>query len=567
MQPLSESTSSSLCPQLSSSSQGGCTIVSNARRANDSEITTIGHRYEDARHFKDALSDFAIRCNFNYRFIKNDKERVTVVCAAEGCQWHIHASQEGNLATFRIKTSHDVHSCGGGISSASHPKASKKWVSRKVIQKLRDHGVRLPYKQAWRGKELARGILHGCDKASYDLLLWYASKVTETNPDSIVLIEKDGERFRLGFFCFQASLDGFRMGCRPMLFLDGTHLLGRYGGILLGATGKDGNEGFFQLAFAIVDNETDDNWTWFILKLGDALYGDDEYHDIITFISDRSKGLVNGVSKVFPSATHGYCLCHLQANFLKSNSQLGKILKDECWRLIANVAYACTSTEFDAATNELQQMSSEAHSSLLHKLDVSHWSNYLFIGRRWGEMYSNVAEWFNSWIREARHLPICNIVDSIRFKMMNMMCDRREHCQTWDTYLYPTIHKKIEDVVEESRALVIGRSDGEHFEVIDNQMCTASLKDTTLSTYFRRLMPIRFSLFQIMINHGMTTACSNFGHPLPRKGQAGRDVEGLSHKHLAYENYDAADGNKLAIIGLLVTRLSQTEFWAFMYFA
>ncbi|XP_039115978.1 uncharacterized protein LOC120251488 [Dioscorea cayenensis subsp. rotundata] len=56
-----------------------------------------------------------------------------------------------------------------------------------------------------------------------------------------------------------------------------------------------------------------------------------------------------------------------------------------------------------------------------------------------------------------------------QFKMMNMMCDRHEHCQKWDNYLCPTIHKKIEDIVEESRALVIGRSDGEHFEVIDNQ--------------------------------------------------------------------------------------------------
>ncbi|XP_039130960.1 uncharacterized protein LOC120267389 [Dioscorea cayenensis subsp. rotundata] len=269
---------------------------------------------------------------------------------------------------------HDVHSCGGGIGSASHPKTSKKWVSRKVIQKLRDwplykavdiqwdmlcdHGVRLPYKQAWRGKELARGILQICDKASYDLLLWYASKVIETNPGSIVLIERDG----------------------------------RYGGILLGATEKDGNEGFFHLVFTIVDNETDNNWTWFISKLGDALYGDDEYHDIITFISDQSKGLVNVVAKVFPSA-------HMV------------------------IAYSIF------RTTSLNQIAS----------------------RRWGEMYSNVTESFNSWIREAHHLPICNMVDSIRFKMMNMMCDRYEHCQMWDTYLYPTIHKKIEDVVEESR--------------------------------------------------------------------------------------------------------------------
>ena len=38
---------------------------------------------------------------------------------------------------------------------------------------------------------------------------------------------------------------------------------------------------------------------WFISTLGDALYGDNDYDKIITFISDRSKGLVNSIAKVF----------------------------------------------------------------------------------------------------------------------------------------------------------------------------------------------------------------------------------------------------------------------------
>ncbi|XP_039130959.1 uncharacterized protein LOC120267387 [Dioscorea cayenensis subsp. rotundata] len=228
---------------------------------------------------------------------------------------------------------------------------------------LRNHGVRLPYKQAWMGEEVANGILHGSDVASYDLSIWYT---------------------------------GFKCGCRPMLFLDGTHLLGKYGGILLGATAKDGNEGLFHLVFAIVDNETDDNWTWFISTLGDAIYSEDDYHKIITFISNRSKGLVNAIAKVFPSAPHG--------------------------------------------------------------------------GQRWGEMYSNVAESFNAWIKEARHLPACNMVDVIRFKMMNLMYKRHENCMKWETHLCPEIHKKIEKTIEESRCLVIGRSDGDIFEVVDKQV-------------------------------------------------------------------------------------------------
>ncbi|XP_039131868.1 uncharacterized protein LOC120268609 [Dioscorea cayenensis subsp. rotundata] len=235
------------------------------------------------------------------------------------------------------------------------------------------------------GKEVAKGILHGSDVASYDLLIWYA---------------------------------GFKCGCRPMLFLDGTHLLGKYGGILLGATAKDGNEGLFHLTFAIVDNETDDNWTWFISTLGDTIYGEDDYHKIITFILDRSKGLVNAIAKVFPSAPHGYCLRHLQEKFLKANGHLRKGLKDECWSLIVKIAYACTSSEYDASVQD----------------------DYL-------------------------------------------MYKRRENCMKWETHLCQEIHKKIEKNIEESRCLVIGRSDGDIFEVVDKQVNYVDLRNRTCSCH------------------------------------------------------------------------------------
>ncbi|XP_039130931.1 uncharacterized protein LOC120267344 [Dioscorea cayenensis subsp. rotundata] len=335
---------------------------------------------------------------------------------------------EGNYETFRIKTMYPTHTCGGGIGTSSHPKASKKWVSARVIQKLkdcplyrvidiqrdmlRDHGVYLSYKQAWLGKEVAKNVLHGSEVASYDLLMWYGKKVLVTNPSSVAIVENDGSRFKRAFFGFKACVIGFKTGCRPLLYLDGTHLLGKYGGTLLGATGKDGNDGFFHVAFAIVDNETDANWTWFLSKLGDTIYDDDEYVKIITFISDRSKGLINAVAK---------------------------------------------------------------------KSDLAHWANYMFKGDRWGEMYSNVAESFSAWIKEARHLPITNMVDSIRFKLMGMLGHRHEQSQRWERRLCPVIHRKIEELVEESRNLLVGRSDGDHFEVVDQKNYCISLNARTCS--------------------------------------------------------------------------------------
>ncbi|XP_039145643.1 uncharacterized protein LOC120282874 [Dioscorea cayenensis subsp. rotundata] len=472
---------------------GGAITISNSLQDTEAEIFMVGQRFENAQEFKDSLCDLAINRNFNFRFIKNDKDRVTVTCAAELCQWRVHASRDRNLPTFRIKTTQNSHTCGGGIGTTSHPRASKKWVRRQVMRKLRDHplyravdiqrdilcdhGVRIPYKQAWMGKEVAKGILHGSDVASHDLLIWYASKVSETNPSSIVIIEKDGERFKRG----------------------------KYGGILLGATAKDGNEGLFHLAFAIVDNETDDNLTWLISTLGDAIYGEDDYHKIITFISDRSKGLVNAIAKVFPSAPH----------------------------------------EYDATVGALSAASTQAHNWLFQKSDMMHWCNYLFRGQRWGEMYLNVAESFNAWIREARHLPVCNMVDTIRCKMMNLMYKRRENSMKWETHLCPEIHKKIEKTIEESRCLVIGRSDGDIFEVVDKQGNHA----TTQSQCTKKHMRVQYSLYQITTNRWMRVDISVFVHLSQRRDSDDQEKGGLNHKHLVFVTYIVVDATKLGITG------------------
>jgi len=132
-----------------------------------------------------------------------------------------------------------------------------------------DHGVLVPYKRAWMGKEVAISVIHGSEVSSYDLLLWYIDKVCETNPGSVVTIDNDAERFKRAFFSFVCCLLGFKQGYMPLLFI--THLLAKYGVVLLGAMAKDENDGLFHVAFAIVDNETDDNWTWFLATLGKAL--------------------------------------------------------------------------------------------------------------------------------------------------------------------------------------------------------------------------------------------------------------------------------------------------------
>jgi hypothetical protein len=62
------------------------------------------------------------------------------------------------------------------------------------------------------------------------------------------------------YICLDACKNGFINGCRPVICLDGCHLKVEYGGQLLCAIGKDGNDDIFPIAFAVAEAETRESW-------------------------------------------------------------------------------------------------------------------------------------------------------------------------------------------------------------------------------------------------------------------------------------------------------------------
>lgn len=450
------------------------TIVSGA-----SFDLSVGQEFPDVRSCRRALRDTAIALHFEIQTIKSDKTRFTAKCASEGCPWRIHAAKLPGVPTFTIRTINDNHSCGG-ISHLGHQQASVQWVANSVEQRLREnpnckpkeileeihrvHGITLSYKQAWRGKERIMAAMRGSFEEGYRLLPQYCDQVKRTNPGSIASVYGNAADncFQRLFISFQASIYGFLNACRPLLGLDRTFLKSKYLGTLLLATGFDGDGALFPLAFGVVDEENDDNWMWFLSELHNLLEINTENMPRLTILSDRQKGIVDGVEANFPTAFHGFCMRHLSESFRKefNNTMLVNLL----WE----AAHALTVIEFEAKILEIEEISQEA-AYWIRRIPPRLWATAYFEGTRFGHLTANIVESLNSWILEASGLPIIQMMECIRRQLMTWFNERRETSMQWTSILVPSAERRVAEALDRARTFQVLRANEAEFEVISHE--------------------------------------------------------------------------------------------------
>ncbi|XP_020424436.1 uncharacterized protein LOC109950301 [Prunus persica] len=262
-----------------------------------------------------------------------------------------------------------------------------------IIHEFKDYyGIDISYYHAWFGKELAKLDVHGDESKSFNELVWYADAVKETNTGSLCTLDCEAgiNRFRRFFVSFGGCIAGFQY-CIPLLFIDATFLKSKYKGQLLCASGKNGNQGFYPLAFGVVDSETEENWTWFLQHLASILL---PMGRVVTFFSDRNQGLLNAMGFVFPGWPHSYCYYHLKQNLISKypKSGYGKLLQDRVINLFSRCAYAVTDEEFKVSMEELVIVGSSKVKAFISDLSRDHYANAFFKGMRYGEMANSLAD-------------------------------------------------------------------------------------------------------------------------------------------------------------------------------
>ncbi|XP_034685642.1 uncharacterized protein LOC117914406 isoform X2 [Vitis riparia] len=466
----------------------------------ENTITGVDQRFNSFNEFREALHKYSIAHGFAYKYKKNDSHRVTVKCKSQGCPWRIYASRLSTTQLICIKKMHTTHTCEGAIVKAGY-RATRGWVGTIIKEKLkvspnykpkdiaddikREYGIQLNYSQAWRAKEIAREQLQGSYKEAYSQLPFFCEKIKETNPGSFATFEtKEDSSFHRLFISFHAAISGFQQGCRPLLFLDSTPLNSKYQGMLLTATAADGDDGVFPVAFAVVDAETDDNWSWFLLELKSAV----SIARPITFVADFQKGLKKSLAEIFDNGYHSYCLRYLTE---KLNKDLKGQFSHEARRFMINdfyaAAYASRLETFQRCTENIKGISPEAYNWVIQS-EPDHWSNAFFGGARYSHMASNFGQLFYNWVSEANDLPITQMVDVLRGKMMELIYKRRVDSSQWITKLTPSKEEKLLKDTSTARSLQVLLSHGSTFEVrgesidiVDIDHWDCSCKDWQLS--------------------------------------------------------------------------------------
>ncbi|XP_071933180.1 uncharacterized protein [Coffea arabica] len=250
-------------------------------------------------------------------------------------------------------------------------------------------------------------------------------EIQKSNPDSSIILKtvdgtsKGQQRFQRLCMYFHGVKQGFLVGCRPLIGVDGTFLKGIVGGVQLIAVGLDANNSIFPVAYATVEGENKESWTWFFKLLKEDLKIERDYE--WTIMSDKHKGLIQACGQVFPNAAHRFCVKYLHNNFSISGFK-GEALRRALWA----AAKATAPAEFVSKMEDMAAIDLDAAKWFDDKppsqWSKTHFSTYL----KCDVLLNNICEYFNSKILDVREKLIIEMIKLLRLYMMQRMKQNRD---------------------------------------------------------------------------------------------------------------------------------------------
>ncbi|KAG5568094.1 hypothetical protein H5410_064893 [Solanum commersonii] len=177
-------------------------------------------------------------------------------CVNEDCTWKLKCSALHKSKIFKVRRFIAKHTCPAKDRLMSQRVATSTILGRviqykyhdpKVVYNARDiiidmnkqFGLDLTYWKAHRAKFKALKMVRGDPTESYAEIPRYLHMLTQSNPGSIISLQKivDGH-FQYAFVALNSSIQGW-INCRPVVIVDGSFLKAAYHGTFLTASCQD----------------------------------------------------------------------------------------------------------------------------------------------------------------------------------------------------------------------------------------------------------------------------------------------------------------------------------------
>ncbi|CAI9302910.1 unnamed protein product [Lactuca saligna] len=363
------------------------------------------------------------------------------------------------------------------------PNLKAKEIQEKVQHKFH---TKISWVRSYRARCRAMSMIEGKLGDHYARVWDYGGELLRSNPDSTIKIcvedNNDGTTiFKRMYICFKSIKEGWKMGCRRVVGIDGSFLKGQCKGQLLTAIGRDPNNHVFPIAWAVVEIENKFNWKWF-LQLLEVDLGMDAGRGMCV-ISDQHKGLLEATKEVLPYVEHRQCARHIYANFRKVYS--GIQLRNLFWK----AAKSTVEGEFKNHMDEIRQISPGAYEHLMAR-EPNTWCRAFFsTGLACEAVENGMAECFNAVILDARKKPLLTMLEEIRLYMMDRFYNLRELAEKWEGDVCPSAIKKMEEFGEDLKFWRVHPSGQNEFEVrnglesygvnIEKRSCACRLWDVS----------------------------------------------------------------------------------------
>ncbi len=280
-----------------------------------------------------ALDDWAVKEKFVFRTERRDSSRDSWICADDGCPWRCRPSVVDDMWVLSVLDGE--HHCGGSGQRKFSSASRKEWLDRvvsryllvtnktspsEILNLLRvQFAEEIDYKRAQECRlRLLDGDI-GRQRHSFQLLPAYKELLESVSPAVHVELHRDRlHRFERIFICPSEAKGSYAL-CRRLVIVDGTFLKARFVLTLLLAVGIDANGETLILAWAVVESENQDSWSWFLQHLRWAI--PEISATASTLLSDRDKGLLTAERVLGPLVAVAWCCYHLKENFVQKSGR------------------------------------------------------------------------------------------------------------------------------------------------------------------------------------------------------------------------------------------------------